>query len=417
LKVDRLQNLVEINDIPKLGRSYSTRESKKTIVDKGRKIFIPRLLKNARYQAGLSQQEVADQLNTTATVVSRWERGVSYPDQGFLLQLCHLYKITPEEIGLNAALDLEKTDVTCYLSASPHVNVEVIQEFLLENNIRYASSSQLLLPTKSVVEGINNAISNTELFIAVLDGEHDNKVYFELGIAIAIGIRSLIIALSDTEIPLDIAEIPQIHTKFLSKDIAGFALNQMLLAPSNVPSSPQSNAQFIQKSKPIGDVADKILAELDLHKTIDDKNYQKNEIEIIRLLTLALEQSGVFVVTEPLALNKTQSRQHADLVVWSDEFDPWIGNPLIIEVKRLLTPTNSIPTLERVVKYLQLSNTRSALILYAMKSRDINHFTSQFSPYVFFLSIEELLTSMRTKSFAKVVIDLRNNLVHGANVF
>ena len=55
-------------------------------------------LKKARKAKGLTQDDVAQALNTKNTTVSNWETGVSRPDVDMLVSLCRLYGITPNDI-------------------------------------------------------------------------------------------------------------------------------------------------------------------------------------------------------------------------------------------------------------------------------------------------------------------------------
>jgi len=74
-----------------------------------------------------------------------------------------------------------------------------------------------------------------------------------------------------------------------------------------------------QKGRPIGDFADELLAVL-------DQNVRENEM--IQLLMRALEKSGYSTIAHESLL---KYGRRADLIIWSDEFGSWIGNPLIIE--------------------------------------------------------------------------------------
>ncbi len=59
---------------------------------------IGNLIKNARTQKGLSQQELADNLNVTRQAVSNWENSISYPDQSIIVKLCKLLDIEIKNI-------------------------------------------------------------------------------------------------------------------------------------------------------------------------------------------------------------------------------------------------------------------------------------------------------------------------------
>jgi tetratricopeptide (TPR) repeat protein/transcriptional regulator with XRE-family HTH domain len=57
-------------------------------------------LKAAREWRGWSQQELADHLKITPNSISRWERGISSPGPYFRRQLCDLFGMSLEELGL-----------------------------------------------------------------------------------------------------------------------------------------------------------------------------------------------------------------------------------------------------------------------------------------------------------------------------
>jgi transcriptional regulator with XRE-family HTH domain len=56
------------------------------------------LLRAMRRRAGLTLEEVAHQMEVQASTLSRWERGITWPDIGSLHSLCRLLKAGEEEI-------------------------------------------------------------------------------------------------------------------------------------------------------------------------------------------------------------------------------------------------------------------------------------------------------------------------------
>lgn len=63
-------------------------------------------LASKRKASQLTQQELADRLYVTKTAVSKWERGISYPDITLVKSICENLNITAEEF-INASDDLE----------------------------------------------------------------------------------------------------------------------------------------------------------------------------------------------------------------------------------------------------------------------------------------------------------------------
>jgi hypothetical protein len=313
---------------------------------------------------------------------------------------------------------VQKTRI-CYVAAPLNTDLSTIKELLTERQMHYIVSADLSSTASTFLEGLVNAISDADLFIAILNSNQSNdQIYIELGIAVAKECRILVLASPGVLPTLDIAEIPAIRSDATNRDAISFMLDQVLEAPPRKYGVPLLSSEP-QKSQPIGDLADELLAQLDA----SDKTMKEDEI--IYLLAQALRKSVPSTVVEsPLlqdrnnpALEYTKSVMRPDLMVWSDEFGPWIGSPLIIEVKRILRGEKDCnDAVQQTLSYLQLSQTRSALIIYASKTSSIANLSSISSPNVFFFDIHELLNTMRTKSFAKVMVDLRNRRVHGIDV-
>lgn len=60
-----------------------------------------------RKELGLTQREFADKLYVTESAVSKWERGMSYPDVTLLRDICAVLDVTEHEL-LTASVDTEK---------------------------------------------------------------------------------------------------------------------------------------------------------------------------------------------------------------------------------------------------------------------------------------------------------------------
>ncbi len=95
-------------------------------------------LRDERRHRGWSQQEVADQLGTTANTVSRWELGTTYPDPFFRAKLCDLFGLPPEALGL---LPIKENNTLG--THSPH------QPFPHTTHVMLTSSSQGAVSTGS----------------------------------------------------------------------------------------------------------------------------------------------------------------------------------------------------------------------------------------------------------------------------
>lgn len=312
--------------------------------------------------------------------------------------------MTDSESGAGAISNTRQTR-TCYLVAPINTDLKAIEQLLVERQIQPIVSADLSSTAATFLEGAVNAISTADLFLAILGSEpSDDNIYLELGIAVAEGRRILIVAPPERPLIIDIAELPAVRADITNHEAIGLMIDQVLMTPPRKFRS-QLPLRVTQEGRPIGDFAD------ELQEKFTALGKRGREDEITRLVTLALEKSGYSTIaTNPLV----GSDKRADLVVWSDEFGPWIGNPLIIEVKSALKkPGDWSGAVQQVLSYLHVSRIRSALILYAKAVGPTDEVSPISPPNVFFLDIHQLFAAMRTKSFARVMIDLRNRRVHG----
>lgn len=56
------------------------------------------IISERRHELGLTQKELADQLNITDKAVSKWERDVAFPDTGTIPRLAEILEISVEEL-------------------------------------------------------------------------------------------------------------------------------------------------------------------------------------------------------------------------------------------------------------------------------------------------------------------------------
>lgn len=168
----------------------------------------------------------------------------------------------------------------CYVAAPTGIDLSTITELLAERQMQPILSADLSSTASTFLEGLVNAISNADLFIAILGSNLNNdQIYIELGIAIAKERRILVLVSPGALPTLDISEIPSIRTDATNRDAISFILDQVLETPprkyrAQLPSSTP------QKSQPIGDLADDLLAQLEApDKHITATRNKKNVFE------------------------------------------------------------------------------------------------------------------------------------------
>lgn len=62
------------------------------------KINFGKFIQLKRKEKGLSQKDMADKLFVTESAVSKWERGISYPDISMLQGICEVLSVTEHEL-------------------------------------------------------------------------------------------------------------------------------------------------------------------------------------------------------------------------------------------------------------------------------------------------------------------------------
>ena len=66
-----------------------------------------KFLRRKREECGLTQKEMARRLYVTESAVSKWERGISYPDISLVSQICGVLNISEHEL-ITASEDMEQ---------------------------------------------------------------------------------------------------------------------------------------------------------------------------------------------------------------------------------------------------------------------------------------------------------------------
>lgn len=66
-----------------------------------------KFIAKCRYEQNLTQEELAEKLFITNRAVSKWERGLSLPDAGIMLDLCNILKINVNELLCGERINME----------------------------------------------------------------------------------------------------------------------------------------------------------------------------------------------------------------------------------------------------------------------------------------------------------------------
>lgn len=107
--------------------------------------FIARL----RKERNITQQELAEKLDITDRAVSKWERGLSLPDAGKMLELCNILNINVNELLLG-----EKMNINDYNNKTDQLLVELSRQEENKNKIIMTTMWILVITTMIFYMGI-----------------------------------------------------------------------------------------------------------------------------------------------------------------------------------------------------------------------------------------------------------------------
>lgn len=287
----------------------------------------------------------------------------------------------------------------CFVSAPAGTDLSGLLEALQENDIHLLDPNQFAPGAVKITDKIIDGINHADLVIAILGTAASSaNVLFELGCASALGKQVLVIVPEGYEIPSDIKDLLYIRATPNNREAINFAIEQILNAPHQAKNSKE---RLLDKSKPLGSVADDLLNRL---KSFGETPLERDIQDIVRSMLVA---SGV--------LNRTpqNSDTRPDFAVWVDELEPYFGNPILIEVSKLLSTTTQAKYLvEQVLHHLSLSHAAVAIIFAPQISFDVTKFVSSY-PNLYFFALDEFLKRLREESLGQIIRNERNARFHG----
>jgi hypothetical protein len=288
---------------------------------------------------------------------------------------------------------------TAFITAPVGGDTRGVREILERRGIESFTADELDLPGRPLSEILQEGMARADIVVGVLGagGSADN-VFFELGFAQALGKRILVLA--SGEAPLSgwaSPGIPYVRADPSNPHAVEFALDQLL----RVGLPPASEGVTVRHTRPLGRTAESLLARLTSASTV-------NAGEVLEEVVIdALRQTGIETAS------RSGARQDGTAVaVWSEDFEPWVNNPLLIETRVAL---NSRADAEAatlgLLRAMGVSGVRWALLIYLHS--DVNPAEVIGAPNILAISAEGFLRSLETLSLGELVRKLRNKRVHG----
>lgn len=260
-----------------------------------------------------------------------------------------------------------------------------------------------LTPGSNWSDWISRKIGEVDIVIGVLTSERRSQwVLFELGQAAALGRQIVLIA------PPKFAAVPSHLKRFLviraspkNRSAIEFALDQILASPER-PYVSQPTPPLAEPA--LGLRVDQSIE--NLRNALSTNDYRGLE----RVVADALRNSGAEIVSE----SPTSNDQRADIAVWSDALQPFVGNPLLIEVKSRFRRVSELRNAaNQLFAAISSKGGYWGLLLYGEGPNDLAEKVKSLPPTILVCSIGSLFEQLRFRSFPEVIRDLRNRRVHG----
>jgi len=287
-----------------------------------------------------------------------------------------------------------------FLSAPPTVDTSVLRRAMEERGIVPFELDEVAAGGRSIPELLEDCLKRADFVVAVVGGgKAKDNVLFELGFAMALKKRILAIVSPEADLPL--SGILSLRTLPDNQEAVEFGLDQILKAPEP---RRHPRRKGIQKTTPLGPLADELLARIR-----GGTNLSERDLEMI--VGEALTASGIAARSRPSEIMSPDGG--VDMAIWSDDFEPWLKNPVLIEVKRQLRSRSQLQNaLDQLAKHLDKTHTEWGLLIYQGPEFEPGE-GKNGDPRVFVLTIERLLESLRDTSLGDFLHRMRNLRVHG----
>ncbi|PZX50757.1 hypothetical protein LX76_03296 [Cereibacter changlensis] len=288
---------------------------------------------------------------------------------------------------------------TCFVTAPAGSELKVLIDALHRRGLKVVEPR---LPSSEgdLEHETAEALRAADLVIGVLTRERRSEwILFELGQAWALGKRILLFAPpTSIYLPTTLRRFMTVRTSVSNVEAVNFALDQLLASPEPVK---VSEGKTRQKR----------------HLAEGSRNYLRYSLEAVgtadpreleMLVAETLRQSGVDVLSE-----SRPGDERADLAVWSDELQPFVGNPILVEIKsNLQTREAASRAGKQLASYVAAAGGLWGLLLYTKGPDELK----SLPPNVLALPIERLFERLKEETFDDVVRDLRNRRVHGVGL-
>lgn len=287
---------------------------------------------------------------------------------------------------------------TCFVSAPSKYDLRLINRILRSNSVRMMTPFDDSVGGVTVADRIKEAIESADFFIAIVPSKlHSPNVFFELGIAASSQGRILLITDKPAELPVELSSFFTIQAGEDDTKALEFSISQFVSQPKGRKISARAKEG---RSLPLGALADRY------SEFISKPEGSDSELEatVAELLTEAGAE----------AVSQYGTGKRADLAVWLDEIEDIAGNPILVEVKSLISNDQDAANItDEVEEYLHVASAKLALVLYLDGIESDRLQSGTKSSRVLFFKLGELLANLKNRGLGEIIRRRRNHIAHG----
>lgn len=295
--------------------------------------------------------------------------------------------------------DLRERTGKVYITAPRTVDLKPLREALRQNGLQPISLEDV--PVSGSLAGVvREASLESDFVVAVLDKDVNRNVMYEVGVAHGLNRPVLFFALPDARdlIPWDISHYrvfygPIDSAEVLRKHIAAIKAGVLQSRPQ---------PPVLPKLQPLGDRTD------ECRKQFFTAAEGNDSLSLSNSMRQLFTEVGFDALT-----TRDPVTDRVEAAVWTNEWTPWIPNPLVLDV---WSPGGGSPPLDSLTRFSNSLADRSigwGVVLAPSFNSDATRELRRVAPYVLLLTYDELFDRLKTTSFPKIVVSLRNHRVHG----
>lgn len=292
----------------------------------------------------------------------------------------------------------------CFISAPLGFDTEPLRNTLKRHAVAWIDPSRFE-PGSLIQESLRDAIKDADFVCAVIPRNREySNVLFEIGVAAGLGCPVVAFVDPKVEILFDINASLYVSADLSQTAAIDFQLDAFLRRPRKRPSVHPSPHKVKAKLK--SPDTTRVLALLKSLRRRPD-----NAAEIVRefesALAKLLMQNGFEVSMRP-----AQEHKGADMAVWLDGVEPYVRNPILVDVKVRL-PLEDSQAVRRLHRHVLDSAAGMGILLYALGGmhRRPDHELAD----VLVMSVTTLVEELSAGTLQDRILAHRNRLIHSGS--